>query len=177
MSADLFDATEWRLPPAIGMTVKLDRDVDRQHPCHDNLAVLHPGKAGHAAELRCATCGHHRGWASKAMIEFITETARRFGAPSEPLIWRQEEADMAKEYDNTNRGALFRNDDKDGENDRDYSGTLNVDGREFWLSGWIKTSKKSGAKFLSLSVKAKDGADKAKPKASRAQEMDDAIPF
>jgi hypothetical protein len=40
----------------------------------------------------------------------------------------QKANNMAKHFDNTNRGALFKNDDKDGENDRDYSGTLNVEG-------------------------------------------------
>ena len=75
------------------------------------------------------------------------------------------------EYDNHNRGALFRNDDKDPNDDkhRDYNGSINVEGTEFWLSGWIKTSK-SGRKYLSLSVKTKD----TKPKPS---EMDDKIPF
>jgi hypothetical protein len=153
----------------IGMTIKLDRNVDRQKPCCDNLAVIHPGKPPHAAELRCAGCDAHRGWAPKPMLDFITETARRFGAPAEPITWRQGDTDMAKKFDNTNRGALFRNDDKDGERDRDYSGTLNVDGREFWLSGWIKSSKKTGSKFLSLSVKPKD--------APAVDELDNSIRF
>src|SRR5262249_17258689 len=65
---------------AIGMTVRLDRDIDREKPCCRNLAIIQPGKAQHAGELRCANCGSHRGWASKLMIDFISETARRFGA-------------------------------------------------------------------------------------------------
>ena len=58
-------------------------------------------------------------------------------------------------YDNRNRGALFKNDQKDGDKDRDYSGTLDVNGNEYWLSGWVNTSKKTGKKFLSLSIKPK----------------------
>jgi hypothetical protein len=58
------------------------------------------------------------------------------------------------QYDDTNRGAIFRNADKQSETDRDYSGTINVGGVEYWLSGWVKTSK-AGQKFLSLSVKPK----------------------
>jgi hypothetical protein len=53
-----------------------------------------------------------------------------------------------------NRGSLFRNDDKSKDEDRDYSGSLNVEGREYWLSGWINETK-TGTKYLSLSVKPK----------------------
>jgi hypothetical protein len=81
------------------------------------------------------------------------------------------------DYDNRNRGALFRNDDKDPNDDkeRDYSGTLDVEGSEYWLSGWVHTSR-SGKKYLSLSVKPKQ--DKPPPsKKSRAGDLDDMIPF
>jgi hypothetical protein len=60
------------------------------------------------------------------------------------------------QFDNTNRGVLFNNRDrKETDKDRDYAGNINIEGREFWLSDWIKTSKK-GLKFLSLSVKPKE---------------------
>jgi hypothetical protein len=72
------------------------------------------------------------------------------------------------QYDDTNRGAIFRNNDKHKDTDRDYSGTLNVGGVEYWLSGWVKTSK-AGQKFLSLSVKRKD----AEVKKAAAQYRDD----
>jgi hypothetical protein len=93
MSAlDLFDATPLRpepQSPAIGMVVRLDRDIDRRRPCHDNVVIIQPGKAPHAGELRCATCNAHRGWAPKAMLDFVTETTKRFGA-SQTITWRQE---------------------------------------------------------------------------------------
>jgi hypothetical protein len=76
----------------IGTKVRLARDIDRTHPCCDNVAIIAPTTA-----LHCATCNSFRGWASKAMFDFINTTARRFGAPAEPIIWRQQEADMAKE--------------------------------------------------------------------------------
>jgi uncharacterized protein (DUF736 family) len=59
------------------------------------------------------------------------------------------------DYDNTNSGALFKNDDKKSEKSPDYFGTLNVAGTEYFVSGWIKTSKK-GVKFMSLAVKTKE---------------------
>ena len=93
MSAlDPFDATPLRPEPqsaAIGMVVRLDRDIDRQRPCHDNVVIIQPGKAPHAGELRCATCSAHRGWAPKAMLDFVSETTKRFGA-SQIISWRQE---------------------------------------------------------------------------------------
>jgi hypothetical protein len=77
---------------------------------------------------------------------------------------------MAKTFDNTNRGVLFNErDKKETDKDRDYGGKINIEGREFWLSGWINTSKK-GLKFLSLAAKAVD-AQPAKA------ELDDEIPF
>ena len=51
-------------------------------------------------------------------------------------------------FDNTNRGALFRDDKKQSDKDRDYSGSINIEGREYWLSAWVKTSAK-GTKFMS----------------------------
>jgi hypothetical protein len=65
--------------PAIGVLVKLDRTLDRVRPCHDNTAVLAPGTDPHAAALLCATCGTHRGWATKSTVNFIERTFRMFG--------------------------------------------------------------------------------------------------
>jgi len=63
---------------------------------------------------------------------------------------------MPETFDNTNRGVLFNErDKKTKDGDRDYSGRINIEGRDYWLSAWLKTSKK-GTKFLSLSVKAMD---------------------
>lgn len=57
-------------------------------------------------------------------------------------------------YDNSNSGALFQAREKKTEKHPDYDGTLNIDGKEYWLSGWKRTSAK-GTTFLSLSVKPK----------------------
>jgi uncharacterized protein (DUF736 family) len=69
------------------------------------------------------------------------------------------------EYDNTNRGALFKNADKEGDSQPDYKGSINVGGQEYWLSSWLKTSKK-GEKYMSLSVKPKEAS---RQPAQRAQ--------
>ena len=57
------------------------------------------------------------------------------------------------EYDNSNRGVLFRVTDKQGnEKCPDYSGNLNVNDMDYELSGYIKVSKK-GIKFMRLTIK------------------------
>jgi uncharacterized protein (DUF736 family) len=79
------------------------------------------------------------------------------------------------DFDNTNRGALFRNDDKMEEKHPDYRGNINVAGTEYWLSAWLKTSK-NGVRYMSLSVKPKD-AESARPKESARTDFDDEAPF
>lgn len=60
------------------------------------------------------------------------------------------------EYSNENRGVLFNNKErKSKDTDPDYSGSINFNGVDCWLSGWIKESK-DGKKFFSLSVKPKE---------------------
>ena len=106
---------------------------------------------------------------------FINEITRCFGAPPVSIILRQGETEM--DYDNHNRGALFRNDDKDqnDDKDRDYNGTLDVEGTDYWISGWVRTSK-NGKKYLTLSIKPKQDKPPATNK-SRADDFDDPIPF
>ena len=87
------------------------------------------------------------------------------------------------EYSNENRGVLFKNDDKQSDKHPDYKGSINIDGVEYWLSSWIKTSKQ-GNKFMSLSVQPKQAAKPAKQAKQAPQVVDtndfddsDGIPF
>jgi len=85
------------------------------------------------------------------------------------------------EYDNTNGGVLFRNDKKETEKHPDMTGSLDVDGVEYYLSGWTKTSKQ-GKKFLSVSVSpkqkvAQQHVQKAKQQFNQEVDYDDSIPF
>ena len=65
---------------------------------------------------------------------------------------------MSGQYDNTNRGALFKNEDKETDTHPDYRGNVNVKGQDFYLDAWIKTSK-AGKKYMSLSVKPKQAKE------------------
>ncbi len=60
------------------------------------------------------------------------------------------------EYDNRNRGTLSKNTRKTEEKHPDIKGQINVDGRDYWLDGWQRTSSKDGSTFYSLSVKPKE---------------------
>lgn len=95
---------------------------------------------------------------------------------------------MSGQYDNTNTGILSRNDRKEKETHADFRGSLNVEGREYWLDGWVKERKDGSGKFFSLRVKLKDGqAQVTAPRPEQARgggpvgrakgELDDDIPF
>lgn len=87
-------------------------------------------------------------------------------------------------YDNTNSGMLARNDRKEKDTHPDFKGSINVDGREYWLSAWVKEGKEggkmAGKKFFSLSVSPKDAPisapvpQKSAPKSF--DQLDDDIP-
>ena len=84
------------------------------------------------------------------------------------------------QYDNTNRGALFKNEEKTQDNFPDYKGSINVNGVDLWISGWLKTSEKTGKRFMSLSVKPKDEKPTKQPpkgKSSGFDDMDSDVPF
>ena len=85
-------------------------------------------------------------------------------------------------YDNTNTGLLSRNDRKEKDTHPDYKGQINVDGVEYWLSGWVKERKDGTGKFFSLSVSPKNAAPASKPARQAApssgfESMEDDIPF
>jgi hypothetical protein len=54
-----FEDTE--VSPIHGLRLKLERKTDLKNGCCTNFAVVHASKGPHAAELRCAGCGNHRG--------------------------------------------------------------------------------------------------------------------
>lgn len=60
------------------------------------------------------------------------------------------------QYDNTNRGVLFKNDKKTDEKHPDYKGSyMDGDGADHWLNAWIAKDK-NGNTYMRLSTKPKD---------------------
>jgi hypothetical protein len=76
------------------------------------------------------------------------------------------------EYDNTNRGVMFKNDQCGNPKRPQYRGSLNVDGTDYNLSAWVRESKKDGSKFLSLTVEPKQDA----PRKPKDDFVDDELP-
>lgn len=84
---------------------------------------------------------------------------------------------MSKQYNNTNSGALFKNKRKESDKHPDYTGALNVNGHDYWLSAWINETK-SGEKIMKLAVKQKDGNPPPTSDRKPQQSMyEDDIPF
>ena len=88
-----------------------------------------------------------------------------------------------------NSGTMFVNDKKEKDNHPDRKGSAVIDGTEYWVSGWLKTSK-DGKPYLSLAFKPKDEAAKpaaqddglgddppAKSAPKKPAPIDDDIPF
>lgn len=92
------------------------------------------------------------------------------------------------DFDNTNKGVLFKNDKEGVEGRPDYKGKLDVNGEEMQIAGWIRKSKK-GVSFMSLSVHPEPkNTHTTRPEPNRAptrqaspqpsqDDFDDDIPF
>ncbi|RTE91883.1 hypothetical protein [Bradyrhizobium sp. LVM 105] len=89
-----------------------------------------------------------------------------------------------------NSGVLFKNDRKEKDTHPDYTGNGMIDGREYWISAWLKDGAKG--KFFSFAFKPKEAAPKEQfvggnGRAARQDpvstgrprnaDMDDDIPF
>lgn len=89
------------------------------------------------------------------------------------------------EYDQTNRGGIWKNEKKrEGKQDADFTGSLNVNGVEYWVNAWKrKEGANPKAAALSFSIRLKDDqgqqpAPKRQDPAGRNDDMDgDTIPF
>jgi len=79
-------------------------------------------------------------------------------------------------YDNTNTFILAKNQKRETEKHPEYTGTVNVDGVEYYLNGWVKERKDGTGKFISGSIKPKN--PKPKPADDFIDDLDgDNIPF
>lgn len=79
-------------------------------------------------------------------------------------------------YDDTNRGALFKNDKGGNDKRPDYRGPLNVNGEEYEMAAWIRKSEK-GMTFMSISLQPKQERQGNGKQETPADDFDDDIPF
>ena len=81
------------------------------------------------------------------------------------------------EYDNNNRGALWKNDKRTTEKHPQLRGSAEINGVEYWVSAW--TSNEGGKKpLVSLSFQVKDEMPSAAPVVvSNEVDFDDDLPF
>jgi hypothetical protein len=90
-------------------------------------------------------------------------------------------------YDNTNRGQVWPNSKKEKETHPDFTGTVDVEGVEYWVSAWKrKPDANPKAPSLSFSIKKKevvhaDGMDRMQKAVDNPPSMDgfdeSSIPF
>ena len=90
---------------------------------------------------------------------------------------------MAEKRNNNLTGALFKNDEKQTEQQPDYKGMCEVDRVHYWVAGWINTSEK-GQKYMRLRFKPKLLSEQQEPPKPapppappQMPDFDDDIPF
>jgi len=69
---------------------------------------------------------------------------------------------MAKEFDKNNRGAIWKNEKKETKTHPDFTGSLIVEGVEYWVSAWKRDADApEKAPALSFSIKKKEAKQDA----------------
>jgi len=80
------------------------------------------------------------------------------------------------DFDETNRGALFKADKQGNEKRPDYTGPFNFNGQGGRLAAWIKKSN-SGQTFMSLSWEPVEQKEAESKEQGGPVDLDDSIPF
>ena len=82
------------------------------------------------------------------------------------------------QYDNNMRGIISKNDRKTKDDQPDIRGNCEINGVEYWISGWQKERKDGTGKFYQLKFEAKDAskAPTPKPAVNNDPFLDDDIP-
>lgn len=80
------------------------------------------------------------------------------------------------DYDNTNKGAVWKNDKKETDRHPDFKGNINVEGVEYWVSGWKRganDSPQSPAMRLAITKKDSQQASSNSVSPQAVKPMDD----
>lgn len=72
-----------------------------------------------------------------------------------------------------NTGSIFKNEKKEKDTHPDRTGSLNVEGVDYWVSGWVK--EKDGKQYLSIAIKRKEAKApyKVEPPAQHPRDLRD----
>jgi hypothetical protein len=75
-----------------------------------------------------------------------------------------------------NSGVLFKNDKIENDRSPTYKGNITVDGKDYWLSAWVKEGK--SGKFMGLAVSPKEPMAKPSERSKATGfDTDDSMPF
>jgi hypothetical protein len=85
---DRFGATPSADGGLVGLAIRLPEQCSR---CSGRDAVIGAGRGPHKAAIMCV-CGRHLGRMSMLTFNFIAETIRQFGRPSEPICVSRQRA-------------------------------------------------------------------------------------
>lgn len=82
-------------------------------------------------------------------------------------------------YDNSNRGSIWKNEDRKSDAHPQFKGSAEVGGVEYWVSGWLrKPDANPKAPAMSFSFTPKEVQNTAPaPAASNDFDTDESIPF
>jgi hypothetical protein len=87
------------------------------------------------------------------------------------------------QYDNTNSGMMARNERRTTDKHPEFSGSINVEGVDYWLSAWVNEGKAGGKmegkKYFSIKLSRKEtgNAVSSRPASGSSFDYDDDIPF
>lgn len=82
------------------------------------------------------------------------------------------------DFDNTNRGSIWANRDKQQETHADFKGSLNVDGVEYWVNAWMrKEGANPKAPALTFSIQKKEQRPEQQQSTVVSNDPNDTIPF
>jgi len=77
-------------------------------------------------------------------------------------------------YDNNNRGSVWKNEDRKSESHPQFKGSAEVNGVEYWVSGWLRkadANPKAPAMSFSFTVKDQQTA-KSQPTVAPVNDFD-----
>ena len=81
------------------------------------------------------------------------------------------------DYDNSNRGAIWTNEKKSTEKHPDFTGSLNVEGKDYWVSAWRGDGSNPKAPKLSISINPKEPMAPRAPAPAFDDDLSLDVPF